>query len=77
MTIFGTSAKYIDVLARKGYRPGKEEGMDLSCLKQVLSTGSPLKAELFDWVYENIKKDLTLGSITGGEFTALAVPFKY
>lgn len=66
VTIFGASAKYLDVLARKGYCPGKEEGIDLRALKQVLSTGSPLKGELFDWVYENVKKDLLLGSITGG-----------
>ncbi|KAM0752422.1 acetoacetate-CoA ligase [Meredithblackwellia eburnea MCA 4105] len=63
VTIFGTSAKYIDVLS-KGYVP--KDHHEYPKLKQVLSTGSPLKPELFSWVYDNIKKDLTLGSITGG-----------
>lgn len=63
------SAKYLDVLS-KSYTPKSHH--DLSSLKQVLSTGSPLKPELFGWVYENIKKDLLLGSITGGELRALA-----
>lgn len=63
------SAKYLDVLS-KSYTPQSHH--DLSSLKQVLSTGSPLKPELFGWVYENIKKDLLLGSITGGESRALA-----
>lgn len=41
----------------------------LTALKQVISTGSPLKPELFSWVYENIKSDLLLASITGGKLT--------
>lgn len=65
VTIFGTSAKYLDVLSRKGYSPGEKHG--LSKLRQVLSTGSPLKAELFEWVYRHVKSDVLLGSITGGE----------
>ncbi|KIO29526.1 hypothetical protein M407DRAFT_70382, partial [Tulasnella calospora MUT 4182] len=63
ITIFGTSAKYIDQLSRD-YRP--KEHHNLSALRQIHSTGSPLAAHLFDWVYENIKKDVLLASITGG-----------
>ncbi|KAG8968089.1 hypothetical protein FRB90_010840, partial [Tulasnella sp. 427] len=62
ITIFGTSAKYIDQLSRD-YRP--KEHHRLSSLRQIYSTGSPLAAHLFDWVYENIKKDVLLASITG------------
>ncbi|SCV70166.1 BQ2448_1560 [Microbotryum intermedium] len=68
VTIFGTSAKYIDVLS-KGYAPNQH--FKLAALRQVLSTGSPLKPESFVWVYENIKKDILLGSITGGELSAM------
>ncbi|KAL8292250.1 hypothetical protein RQP46_001716 [Phenoliferia psychrophenolica] len=63
VTVFGTSAKYIDVLS-KGYSPKAHHAYPR--LRQVLSTGSPLKTELFSWVYSNIKADLCLGSITGG-----------
>ncbi|KAK4701849.1 acetoacetyl-CoA synthetase, partial [Phenoliferia sp. Uapishka_3] len=63
ITVFGTSAKYIDVLS-KGYSPGAHH--PLPSLRQVLSTGSPLASELFHWVYQNIKADINLGSITGG-----------
>ncbi|KAG8952658.1 hypothetical protein FRC04_004020 [Tulasnella sp. 424] len=63
ITIFGTSAKYIDQLSRD-YKP--KDHHSLSTLRQIHSTGSPLAAHLFDWVYENIKKDVLLASITGG-----------
>ncbi|SGY15511.1 BQ5605_C013g07389 [Microbotryum silenes-dioicae] len=63
VSVFGTSAKYIDVLS-KGYSPNQQ--FELAALRQVLSTGSPLKPESFVWVYENIKKNILLGSITGG-----------
>lgn len=46
VTVFGTSAKYLDVLS-KSYEPAKHH--KLAALRQILSTGSPLKAELFDW----------------------------
>jgi len=63
INVLGVSAKYIDVL-----RKGKisSEGFDLSSLRVLLSTGSPLVPEAFDYVYENIKKDLCLSSISGG-----------
>jgi acetoacetyl-CoA synthetase len=62
--IFGTSAKYIDAVAKAGLRP--IESHDLSELRTILSTGSPLVPESFDYVYEAIKADLCLSSISGG-----------
>ncbi|KAG5343114.1 hypothetical protein C0989_000104 [Termitomyces sp. Mn162] len=62
ITIFGTSAKYIDQLAKE-YRP--REHHDLSTLRHIYSTGSPLAPHLFDYVYRHIRKDILLGSITG------------
>jgi acetoacetyl-CoA synthetase len=64
MTIFGTSAKYIDSLRKLDLRP--KDTHDLSRLRTMLSTGSPLVAESFDYVYANIKADLCLSSISGG-----------
>ncbi len=61
---FGTSAKYIDALKKSGLEPGRQ--FDLSALRAVLSTGSPLLPENFDWVYGAIKRDLHLASISGG-----------
>ena len=64
MTHFGTSAKYIDAAAKLGLTPGKTH--DLSALRAMFSTGSPLSPEGFDWVYREIKQDLLLASISGG-----------
>lgn len=64
VTVFGTSAKYIDALRKAGLRP--KDGHDLSKLRALLSTGSPLVAESFDFVYDAIKADLQLSSISGG-----------
>jgi len=64
MTVFGTSAKYIDALAKIRMEPGKTH--DLSSLRALLSTGSPLVPESFDYVYRSIKSDLQLASISGG-----------
>ena len=61
---FGTSAKYIDGLRKIDLQPGRD--YDLTCLRAVFSTGSPLVAESFDWVYQAIKADLNLASISGG-----------
>jgi acetoacetyl-CoA synthetase len=63
-THFGTSAKYIDALKKAELTPGTTH--DLSSLQAMLSTGSPLVPEGFDYVYEAIKKDLHLASISGG-----------
>ncbi len=62
--IFGTSAKFIDALSKAGVHPGQTH--DLASLRTVLSTGSPLIPESFDFVYQHIKPDLCLSSIAGG-----------
>jgi len=62
--IFGTSAKYLEACHKNGLQPGLSH--DLASLRCVLSTGSPLAPESFDYVYREIKKDLQLSSISGG-----------
>jgi acetoacetyl-CoA synthetase len=64
MTVFGTSAKYIQAVENTGLKP--KEQYNLSSLRAMLSTGSPLTVENFKFVYGDIKKDLLLGSISGG-----------
>ncbi len=64
LTVFGTSAGYIAALMNEGVKPGKE--YDLSPLKAVLSTGSPLSEEGFEFIYREVKEDLQLSSISGG-----------
>ncbi len=64
ITIFGTSAGYIEALKNAGVRPGEQ--FNLSPLKSILSTGSPLSEENFKFVYAHIKPDLQLASISGG-----------
>ena len=64
ITVFGTSAGYIAALMNSGLEPGK--AFDLSSLRALLSTGSPLSVEGFEFVYESIKKDFQLASISGG-----------
>ena len=64
VTVFGTSAKYIALAEKEGLRPGRTH--DLSALRAILSTGSPLAPSGFDYVYREIKADLHLASISGG-----------
>ncbi|KAI7906202.1 acetoacetate-CoA ligase [Cokeromyces recurvatus] len=64
ITHFGTSAKYIQSLEEAKVYP--KDICQLNTLKAVYSTGSPLKPDSFDFVYNHIKKDIMLGSITGG-----------
>ena len=64
VTVFGTSAGYIEALKNAGVKPGKS--FDLSSLKSVLSTGSPLSEENFEFIYDEVKKDIQLASISGG-----------
>jgi acetoacetyl-CoA synthetase len=64
VTHFGTSAKYIDAVAKVGLKP--RETHKLEKLRAILSTGSPLLPESFDFVYEQVKKDVCLSSISGG-----------
>jgi len=63
-THFGTSAKYIETLAKSRLRPA--DAYRLPDLRMVMSTGSPLAPASFDFVYESIKKDVLLASISGG-----------
>jgi acetoacetyl-CoA synthetase len=64
ISIFGTSASYLSALEKAGVKP--RESFDLTPLKAVLSTGSPLSVESFHYVYRDIKEDLCLSSISGG-----------
>ena len=64
MTIFGTSAKYIDAVKKSGIVP--KETHKLSSLRAMLSTGSPLSAESFDFVHSGIRADMQIASISGG-----------
>jgi acetoacetyl-CoA synthetase len=64
VNVFGTSAKYLDACKKAGLAPAASH--DLADLRAVLSTGSPLAPESFDYVYAAIKPDLQLASISGG-----------
>ena len=64
ITIFGTSAKYLQSLEEAGVKP--RETQSLKTLRAILSTGSPLLDNSFRYVYRDIKSDIMLGSITGG-----------
>ena len=64
VTVFGTSAKYLAAAEKAGLKPAQSH--DLSALRTVLSTGSPLAPEGFDYVYRDIKADVLLASISGG-----------
>ncbi len=64
MTLFGTSAKFIDACNKAGIEPARTH--DLSTVRLLGSTGSPLVAESFDYVYAKIKPDVHLASISGG-----------
>jgi acetoacetyl-CoA synthetase len=63
-TLFGTSAKYIDSLHKQGIKP--RDNYELSSLRLITSTGSPLSPESFDYVYEAVSPDICLSSISGG-----------
>jgi acetoacetyl-CoA synthetase len=64
VSIFGTSPKYLSALEKSGWQP--REHVQLPALRTVLSTGSPLAPEQFDFVYRSIKDDIQLASISGG-----------
>jgi acetoacetyl-CoA synthetase len=63
LTVFGTSAKYLAMCEKQQVKPAAH---DLSSLRTILSTGSPLAFHSFDWVYSRVKKDVHLASISGG-----------
>ncbi|UOF88626.1 acetoacetate--CoA ligase [Fodinisporobacter ferrooxydans] len=64
MTVFGTSASYITSCIKAGIQPGKT--YDLSALRGIGSTGSPLTPEGFKWVYDKVKPDIWLAPLSGG-----------
>ncbi len=64
ITVFGTSAKYIDAVKKSGLHP--RETHKLNSVRMILSTGSPLAPESFDFVYQAIKQDVHLASVSGG-----------
>lgn len=64
ITIFGTSPRYLISVQKENVKPGST--FDLSGLRTVLCTGAPLPAESFEYVYEHVKQDLHLASISGG-----------
>lgn len=64
ISVFGSSAKFFDMLSKKNIRANKNHSLD--SLKTILSTGSPLVAERFEYIYSSFKKDILLASISGG-----------
>jgi len=64
VTLFGVSAKYLDSVRKAGLRPRDSHG--LTSVRTITSTGSPLAAETFEFVYDAIKPDVHLASISGG-----------
>ncbi|SFK41351.1 acetoacetate--CoA ligase [Geodermatophilus ruber] len=64
LTYLGTSAGYLTACEKAGLRPG--DAHDLSALRSIGSTGSPLPASAFSWVYDAVKPDVFLGSLSGG-----------
>jgi acetoacetyl-CoA synthetase len=64
ITVFGASAKYFSALEKTGHRP--RESADLSSLTTILSTGSPLLPESYDFIYREVRDDVCLSSISGG-----------
>ena len=64
MTVFGTSAAYLSTCMNSGMEPGRN--FDLTRLRTVGSTGSPLSPEGFRWVYDKVTHDVLLGSVSGG-----------
>ena len=64
MTLFGTSAKFIDAVAKAGVHPS--EAHSLETVRTMTSTGSPLAPESFDFVYQHVRRDIHLASISGG-----------
>ncbi|MGH6636892.1 MAG: acetoacetate--CoA ligase [Gammaproteobacteria bacterium] len=64
INVFGVSARYLAALEKAGVHPGKTH--DMTTLRTILSTGSPLAPASFDYVYQHVKSDVQLSSISGG-----------
>jgi len=71
ISIFGTSARYLASLEQAGEKPGRR--FRLESLKTILSTGSPLSVESFQYVYRDIKEDVCLSSISGAPISSPAL----
>jgi acetoacetyl-CoA synthetase len=63
-THFGTSAKFVDAIGKRGLEPATTH--DLAAVRMIISTGSPLVPESYDYLYEKVKKDVCVASISGG-----------
>ena len=64
VTVFGTSARYLASMDKSGFRPAAQ--VNLSALRTILSTGSPLLADSYERIYRDIKEDVQIASISGG-----------
>ncbi len=64
LSVFGTSARYLSLIEKAGLEPRESHRLDI--LRTILSTGSPLAPESFDYVYGKVKRDVFLASISGG-----------
>ena len=64
VSVFGTSAKYLAAVEKAGVKPATTH--NFPALRTILSTGSPLSSESFDYVYQKVKRDVCLSSISGG-----------
>lgn len=64
ITVFGTSPKFLSACEKADVRPA--EKLDLTQLRALLSTGSPMTVENFKWVYQDVKRDLQVSSVCGG-----------
>ncbi len=73
ITYFGTSAPFLAACMKAGIEPGRD--FDLSALRGIGSTASPLPPEGFAWVYEHVKRDLLLGSTSGGTDICTSLAF--
>ena len=73
ITYFGTSAPFIAACMKAGVEPGRD--FDLSALRGIGSTASPLPPEGFAWVYQHIKSDVLLGSTSGGTDICTSLAF--
>jgi acetoacetyl-CoA synthetase len=64
ITVFGTSARYLSAMEKSDFKPAAR--VDLSALRAILSTGSPLSAAGYECIYQDIKQDVQIASISGG-----------
>ena len=66
ITLLGVSARFIDSVAKSGYRPIDDEQVELTALRAIGSTGSPLAPAGFEFVHSSVKRDVHLASVSGG-----------